>query len=100
MNLFIKSAGRSPDQDYVWLPLEPECPADSLPLLALAERTVPNRGTVAAAYPAPPLVALFFGNVDSGRTDFQGTPILNRLGAILDTRSPDDLVAARRLALA
>ena len=105
MKFFVKSAGRKASQDYVWKPVEP-LGADSLSkaeleLLTRAEKSTSNRGRVGAfagdcGCPSC-LFAIFFGNIDSGRSDFYGTPILNRIGFIFDAQNGEDVRFALNL---
>ena len=101
---YVKSAGHKASQDYVWRPADAsgnESPADRK-LLSEAERRAANRGRVAAFAcepgESPHRFALFFGNVDSGRRDFYGTPILNRIGFVFDAGDDGDGRAAANLA--
>lgn len=104
MRAYVKSAGRKDSQDYVWIPAGAAGaipPADA-ELLSLAERSSARQGRVATfsgeAGEPPHLFALFFGNVNSGRTDFYGTPILNRAGFVFDAADESDVRAALNLA--
>lgn len=83
MKVYIKSAGRKDTQDYVWVCFSGEEDPSDLNLISKAERSVPNQGIVhALSAPENGRVALFLGNVRSDRTDFCGTPILNRLAVV------------------
>lgn len=104
MRAYVKSAGRRAAQDYVWKAVE-SSGAEDRPdrcLLSIAEKRTANRGRVAsfvAESGSPPSrFALFFGNVDSGRRDFYGTPILNRIAFVFDAGNGDDARLAQNLA--
>ncbi len=102
MKVFVKSAGRRETQDYVWMCLDGRpAPADHV-ALSLAERSAAKRGRVASFVAQMEgdavIAALFFGNVDSGRSDFYGTPILNRLGIVFDFSDSQEVRAALALA--
>ena len=104
MRVYVKSAGRQPSQEYVWnfCDASGEDDKTDLELLSLAEKSASNRGRVASfvadAGTSSSHFVLFFGNVDSGRCDFTGTPILNRLGLVFDAESEEDFHAAQNLA--
>lgn len=90
MKIYIKSAGRKDTQDYVWACLSGEENPSDLTLISKAEGSVPNRGIVHAfSPPGNGRTALFLGNVRSDRTDFGGTPILNRM-AIVYSENDDE----------
>jgi len=104
MKAYVKSAGRQATQDYVWKAVEAFGEDDKADreILSIAERSTANKGRVASfvgeAGKPPYRFALFFGNVDSRRCDFYGTPILNRIGFIFDGGNGDDIRLAQNLA--
>ena len=104
MKVYVKSAGRQAAQDYVWKAVEAFGADDKADreMLSIAEKSTANKGRVASfvgdAGEYPCRFALFFGNVDSGRRDFYGTPILNRIGFVFDGGDSDDVRLARNLA--
>ena len=104
MKVYVKSAGRKAVQDYVWKVVEAFGADDKADRenLSIAERSTANKGRVASfaggAGDSPCRFALFFGNIDSGRCDFYGTPILNRIGFVFDGRNSDDVSLALNLA--
>lgn len=104
MKAYVKSAGRQVTQDYVWKAVEAFGADDKADrdILSIAERRTASKGRVASfvgdAGKAPCRFVLFFGNVDSGRCDFYGTPILNRIGFVFDGGDGDDVRLAQNLA--
>ena len=103
MKVYVKSAGRKAAQDYVWKAVEAFGADDKAEreILSIAERSTANKGRVASfvgnAGELPCRFALFFGNIDSGRCDFYGTPILNRIGFVFDGGNSDDVRLALNL---
>lgn len=104
MKVYVKSAGRQATQDYVWKTVEAFGADDKIDRenLSIAERSTANKGRVASfvgdAGEPPYRFALFFGNIDSGRCDFYGTPILNRIGFVFEGEDGDDVRLAHNLA--
>lgn len=103
MKVYVKSAGRQAAQDYAWKAVEAFGADDKADkeILSIAEKKAATRGRVASVGEAgaPPCrFALFFGNIDSGRSDFYGTPILNRIGFVFDGVDGEDVRLAQNLA--
>lgn len=104
MKVYVKSAGRQAAQDYVWKAVEAFGADDKADrkILSIAEKSTANKGRVASfvgkAGEPPYRFVLFFGNIDSGRSDFYGTPILNRIGFVFDGGNDDDIRLALNLA--
>lgn len=104
MRVYVKSAGRKAPQDYVWKVVDVFGSDDMTDreILSVAERSAASKGRVASfaddSGASPCRFALFFGNVDSGRCDFYGTPILNRIGIVFDGRNANDVRLALNLA--
>ena len=105
MKVYVKSAGRQATQDYVWKAVETFGADDKADrkILSIAEKSTANKGRVGSfvgeAGEPPYRFALFFGNIDSGRCDFYGTPILNRIGFVFDGGDGNDIRLAQNIAL-
>ena len=91
MKIYLKSAGRKAEQEYSWLCIHGGKDESDLELLSKAERKTTNRGKVAELFIGTDnKVALFLGNVKTERKDFSLSPIINRIGFILDSSSATD----------
>lgn len=99
MKTYIQSRGKGVAYDYSYLAVDGKPAREDVALLRVAEKSAPESGVVSsvARNSDGSRIALYLGNVDSGREDFQGRQIFTSLGLVYSKANVKDDEIAQAL---